>query len=132
MRATNLILMLTHFWPVLPFYNPSNQQQTFGFLVFSGVQNGNIERKTFWTIYNHAQKMKFSIKYFFSKFDQIRRKLQIWSFTDEIFNEKLHFLQCQCVGRLSKSIIEAITKEFRQKLNWINGKMYKRWHRLVQ
>ena len=26
-----------------------------------------------------AQKMKFSIKYFFSKFDQNRRKLRIWS-----------------------------------------------------
>ena len=26
-----------------------------------------------------AQKMKFSIKYFFSKCDQIRRKLRIWS-----------------------------------------------------
>ena len=26
-----------------------------------------------------AQKMKFSIKDFFSKFDQIRRKLRIWS-----------------------------------------------------
>ena len=26
-----------------------------------------------------AQKMKFSIKYFFSKYDQIRRKLRIWS-----------------------------------------------------
>ena len=26
-----------------------------------------------------AQKMKFSIKDFFSKYDQIRRKLQIWS-----------------------------------------------------
>ena len=26
-----------------------------------------------------AQKMKFSIKHFFSKYDQIRRKLRIWS-----------------------------------------------------
>ena len=28
---------------------------------------------------NTAQKMKFSIKDFFSKYDQIRRKLRIWS-----------------------------------------------------
>ena len=28
---------------------------------------------------NNAQKMKFSIKHFFSKCDQIRRKLRIWS-----------------------------------------------------
>ena len=31
------------------------------------------------SVYNTAQKMKFSIKGFFSKCDQIRRKLQIWS-----------------------------------------------------
>ena len=40
---------------------------------------GTLKRKTFWTIHTPAQKMKFSIKYFFSKFDQIRRKLRIWS-----------------------------------------------------
>ena len=39
-----------------------------------------------------AQKMKFSIKDFFSKFDQIRRKLDLVSFTQEILNGKLHFL----------------------------------------
>ena len=37
--------------------------------------------------YTAAQKMKFSIKDFFSKCDQIRRKL-----TEEILNGKLHFL----------------------------------------
>ena len=37
-----------------------------------------------------AQKMKFSIIYFFGKCDQIRRKLQ--KFTEEICNGKLHFL----------------------------------------
>ena len=31
------------------------------------------------SIYNTAQKMKFSIKDFYSKCDQIRRKLRIWS-----------------------------------------------------
>ena len=39
-----------------------------------------------------AQKMKFSIKNFFSKCDQICRKLWIWSHTEEILNEKLHLL----------------------------------------
>ena len=40
-----------------------------------------------------AQKMKFSIKYFFSKCEQIHRKLRIWSnFTEEILNGKLQFL----------------------------------------
>ena len=36
-----------------------------------------------------AQKMKFSIKDFFSKCDQIRSFL---TFTEEVFNGKLHFL----------------------------------------
>ena len=31
------------------------------------------------TFSNTAQKMKFSIKDFFSKYDQIRRKMRIWS-----------------------------------------------------
>ena len=40
-----------------------------------------------------AQKMKVSIEDFFSKSDQIRRKLWVWShFTEEILNAKLHFL----------------------------------------
>ena len=37
----------------------------------------------------NAQKMKFSIKDFFSKCDQIRRLV---TFTEEILNGKLHFL----------------------------------------
>ena len=40
---------------------------------------------------NIAQKIMFSIKDFFSKCDQIRRFLQNWS-TEEILNERLHFL----------------------------------------
>ena len=43
-----------------------------------------------------AQKMKFSIKDFFSKCDQIRRKLRMWSHllkkSEEILNGKLHCL----------------------------------------
>ena len=41
-----------------------------------------------------AQKVKFSMKDFFSKCDQIRGFLWIWShlFTEEILNGKLHFL----------------------------------------
>ena len=41
--------------------------------------------------YDTAQKMEFSIKDFFSKYDQICKKLRIWSFTEEILNEKLRF-----------------------------------------
>ena len=41
-----------------------------------------------------AQKIKFSSKDFFSKCDQIRRKLQetLVTFTEEILNAKLRFL----------------------------------------
>ena len=42
-----------------------------------------------------AQKMKFSIKVFFSKCDQIRRKLGIWSHLLKIsLMENLFFVQC--------------------------------------
>ena len=37
--------------------------------------------------------MKFSIKDFFSKYDQICRKLDLVTFTEEIFNGKPHFLR---------------------------------------
>ena len=44
-----------------------------------------------------AQKMKFSIEYFFSKCDQIRRKLQIWSHLLKKFLMKnLFFVQYIC------------------------------------
>ena len=45
--------------------------------------------------YVTAQKIKFSIKNFFSKYDQIRRKLRIWSYL-LILNGKLHFLCSVC------------------------------------
>ena len=43
-----------------------------------------------------AQKMKFSIKDFFSKRDQIRRKQDLVAFTEKILNVKLHFFT-QCI-----------------------------------
>ena len=39
-----------------------------------------------------AQKMKFSVKDFFSKCDQIRIPEDLVTFTEEILNEKFHFL----------------------------------------
>ena len=39
-----------------------------------------------------AQKLKFSIKYFFSKCDQIRNFSNLVTFTEEILNGELHFL----------------------------------------
>ena len=55
------------------------------------------ERKG-WSPTNHCTKIvKFSIKYFFSKCDQILRKLQktLVTFTEEILNGKLHFLSSE-------------------------------------
>ena len=57
----------------------------------SSFQNkicGNI--KLFQALEHSAQKMKLSSKVFFSKFDQIRSDLVI--FTEEILNGKLHSL----------------------------------------
>ena len=45
---------------------------------------------------NTAQKSKFSIRDFFSKYDQIRSFVRIWShLTKETLNGKLHFLSCE-------------------------------------
>ena len=63
-----------------------------------------------------VQKMKFSIKDFFSKCDQIRRKL---IFTEEILDEKLHFLCSVCLvcqlhkGLWVKSLLRKIYQNTR-------------------
>ena len=44
------------------------------------------------TLTSTAQKMKFSIKDFFSKCHQIRSFPRLVTFTEEILNRKLHFL----------------------------------------
>ena len=56
-----------------------------------------------------AQKMKFSSKEFFSKCDQIHRKLQeaLVTFTEEILNAKLHFL-CGVFNKILKHNFKAI------------------------
>ena len=40
-----LVLSLTHFWPMFPFYTPWKHQKTKGFLVFSRDIKGNIGKK---------------------------------------------------------------------------------------
>ena len=50
--------------------------------------------------------MKFSIKDFFSKCDQIRRKLDLVTFTEEIVNGKLHFL-CSVLSSKEKCLASA-------------------------
>ena len=52
-----------------------------------------------------AQKMKFSLKDFFSKCDQIRSFLWILvPFTEWIFNEKLHFLFSAFLSQLRRHL----------------------------
>ena len=63
-------------------------------------------RKTL-AIYKHCTKKKFSIKDLFNKYDQIRKKLQIWSnLLEEILNEKLWFF-CAVKTVISFSQISA-------------------------
>ena len=46
--------------------------------------------------------MKFSIKDFFNKCDQIRSPEDLVTFMEEIFNEKLHFLCSEIYHNLRK------------------------------
>ena len=65
------------------------------FYLFDGKQ-ANIESATFPSS-DPAQKMKFSIEDFFSKCDQIRRKLRIWShLLKKPLIENFIFLQSEC------------------------------------
>ena len=51
-----------------------------------------------------AQKMKFSVKAFFGKFDQIHRFLRIWS---HLLKKSLmeNFIFCSVLGVLSKKVL---------------------------
>ena len=141
MRATNLIL-LTHFWPVLPFHNPWNQQQTFGFLVFWGgtkwehwkekLSEQSIPRHKKWSFPLSISSVNLTKSAGNCRFGHIYWRNLQWKTSFFVVSVRLVNPPKNEVGRLSKSIIEAMTKEFRQKLNWINGKMYKRWQWLVQ
>ena len=52
------------------------------------------------------KKMKFSIKDFFSKWDQIRRKLRIWShLLKKLLMETSFFVQCKNAFYLSYSLM---------------------------
>ena len=53
----------------------------------------------FWRIANStAQKMKFFMEDFFSKYDQIQFPVDLVTFTEEILNEKFHFLCSVVIG----------------------------------
>ena len=81
-------------WPV---FRKRNESHLFP-LSLSLSLSLSLWRKHFQTIRYTAQKMKFSIKDFFSKCDQI----YMTTFTEETFNGKLHFL---CSVNLWISII---------------------------
>ena len=81
-------LVVTQNWlSLIQIKKTSNEWFRFG--------EGYVSIKELSTASGNAQKMKFSFKDFFSKCDQILRKLWIWSlvaFIKEIPNGKLHFL----------------------------------------
>ena len=61
------------------------------------------------SITDTAQKMKFSIRDFFSKCDQIRMKLRIWPhFLKKILDAALHFLCSVKVMYISGYLIRSI------------------------
>ena len=61
-------------------------------------------RNDFLNIFFTAQKMKFSIKDFFSKCAQIRRKFWILvTFTEQILNRKPHF--CAALERYKEQLL---------------------------
>ena len=68
--------IVNHFRSKFHFYTPENIRKPEVFLRFQGVRRYRLRLK-FGSI--TRQKMKFSIKDFFSKCHQIRRKLRIWS-----------------------------------------------------
>ena len=97
--------------------------------VLAGAQMiSNNEGKQFFTWQTRtAQKMKFSIKDFLSKCDQIRRKLDLVTFTKEILNGKLHFL-CSNDSKLEKLIFisQSIAFQFSKiRRNWEIGADFK-------
>ena len=52
----------------------------------------------------NTQKMKFSIKYFFSKLDQIRKKtVDLVTFANEILNGKLRFYELLEFGNAQRA-----------------------------
>ena len=64
----------------------------------------------------NAQKMKFSIKDFFSKFQQISRKLRIWShLLKKVLMENLNFCAVMLFYRLHERQT-AVEKEFGTRL----------------
>ena len=68
-----------------------------------------------------TQKMKVSIKDFFSKYDQIRRKLRIWShLLKKILNEKLHFL---CSARTTNVTINLKKCPINSSISMLNFKI---------
>ena len=68
------------------------------------------------------QKMKFSIKDFFSKCNQIRRfSADLVTFTEEILNGRLHFL-CSVEGCSQVSQIRSKNRSYKEKIT--TGEIY--------
>ena len=68
-------------------------------------------RLIFWSYTNLVQNMKFSIKYFFSKCDQIRRKLRIWS----------HLLKKSLMENFIFCAVKLYCRTYANVLHWMRG-----------
>ena len=72
-------------------------------------------------LYYTAQKMKFSIKGFFSKCDQIHSSLRIWShLLKKSLMENFIFVRCYFMGNLEKCYFINISKIFIENLKNIS------------
>ena len=68
-----------------------------------------------------AQKMKFSIKDFFSKCDQIRMETaDLVTFTEEILNGKLRFLCSVCQTHLEAFIQRVTSRNESKMISWLS------------
>ena len=68
-----------------------------------------------------AQKMKFSIKDFFSKCDQIRMEtVDLVKFTEEILNGKLRFLCSVCQTHLEAFIQRVTSRNESKMISWLS------------
>ena len=102
------------FFAILPKFNETSADMLLSsfatsrfahlFILQNDEWHWTICRIVFSTVYNTAQKMKFSIKDFFSKCDQICKFLRIWSHLLKKYNGKPHFFaQCNVTSSVESS-----------------------------
>ena len=103
------------------YFSKQNCFQLIAWLAGSQMILYNAGKRFFTWQTDTAQKMKFSMKDFLGKCDQIHRKLDLVTFTEEILNGKLHFLCSDNRKTLGKLIFisQSIAFQFcKVRRNW--------------